>query len=609
MILQLLSDQYARLLARGEAGLSPYGYSQEKISYCVVISAEGEPLEVLPLLDTSGKKPVPRSLSVPQPEKRTVGIKSNFLWDKTSYALGVSNTSKRLDKEHGDFKRQHLEALANLQDAGLQAFCKFLNAWTPERFGSEPFFVEMLDTNIVFRLDGEGRQFLHERPAARALRARLLAAQEEGEGGDTAAEDAMCLVTGERAPLARLHPAIKGVFGAQSSGASIVSFNQESFNSWNKAQGGNAPVSEQAAFAYTTMLNRLLSSDRANRQRFVVGDTTVVFWVETEDTEEAHAAEGMLADVFMGSPKETDEQARDEVARVLGIVARGLPLREVDPKVQESTNVVVLGLAPNASRLSVRFVLRDTMGDMAIRLRQHLYDLWLEPTPWKNPPSPWLLALVTAPSRNGKHKADDVSPRLAGELMRAILSGQRYPATLLANVIARFRGDGEVSGLRVALCRAVLNRDARLSATDASSYKEIPMSLDTQESNPAYLLGRLFSTLESAQRAALGGNVNATIRDRYFGAASATPALVFPVLLRNVQNHLARLRKDKPGMAVNLEKDLQEIVGMLPTYFPKSLTLQDQGRFAIAYYQQTEARFSKGDKDVKSAEPQAASDS
>lgn len=135
------------------------------------------------------------------------------------------------------------------------------------------------------------------------------------------------------------------------------------------------------------------------------------------------------------------------------------------------------------------------------------------------------------------------------------------------------------------------------------------MSLDTQESNPAYLLGRLFSTLESAQRAALGGNVNATIRDRYFGAASATPALVFPVLLRNVQNHLARLRKDKPGMAVNLEKDLQEIVGMLPTYFPKSLTLQDQGRFAIAYYQQTEARFSKGDKDVKSAEPQAASDS
>ena len=590
MILQTLHEHYLRLLQRGESGLPREGFSQEKISYCLTLSATGNVLGVVPLLDTSGKKPQPKSLSVPQPEKRTSGIKPNFLWDKTSYVFGVSATSKRPDDEHKAFKTAHQAWLAGQTDAGLVALSQFLAQWSPEQFAPPMFSDDMKDTNIVFRMEGD-RQFVHERAAAQTLRAKLLA--------PAASDDVAmpCLVTGDVGPVARLHPAIKGVNGAQSSGASIVSFNQESFNSWGKEQGANSPVSEVAAFGYTTVLNHLLRRDPSNRQRLNIGDATVVFWAESDDPEEADAAEWTFA--ALTNDRDTDEQATAKLQRALEVIAQGRPLTDIDPKLNPETRMVVLGLAPNASRLSIRYWLRDSLGVLAERLRAHAQDLALEPKPWKTAPTPWRLALCTAPMRDGKAKSEDVSPLLAGELMRAILTGGRYPQSLLSNLVMRMRADGDVSGVRVALCKAVLCRDLRLSDS-ITPIKEVPVSLDVHATHPAYLLGRLFSVLEGTQRAALGGKVNATIRDRFFGAASATPALVFPMLLRNAQNHLARLRKDKPGLGVNLEKDVQEIVDKLPDHFPKSLNLKDQGRFAIGYYHQTSVRFAKdaGDDDT-----------
>lgn len=591
MILQTLHAHYLRLLQRGEEGLPRQGYSQEKISYCITLSPEGDVVGVIPLLDTSGKKPLPRSLGVPQPEKRTSGVKPNFLWDKTSYVLGVSASSKRPGEEHDAFKAAHQIWLAGQADTGLVALSRFLTRWTPERFAT-PFFTEdMKDANLVFRLEGD-RQFLHERAAALALRAKLL------DAADGEAVVLPCLVTGEPAAVARLHPAIKGVNGAQSSGASIVSFNQESFNSWGKEQGSNAPVSEAAAFGYTTVLNHLLRREPANRQRLNIGDATVIFWAETDDPEEAEAAEWTFA--ALTNDRDTDEQATAKLRHVLEVIAKGRPLAEIDPHLKPETRMVVLGLAPNASRLSIRYWLRDSLGELVAHLRTHAQDLMLEPQPWKTPPTPWRLALSTAPSRDGKASSEDVSPLLAGELMRAILTGARYPQSLLANLLMRMRSDGEVSGVRVALCKAVICRDLRLSDS-YTSIKEVPVSLDTQVTHPAYLLGRLFAVLEGAQRAALGGNVNATIRDRYFGAASATPALVFPMLLRNVQNHLSRLRKDKAGLAVAIEKDVQEVIDKLPDHFPKSLDLKDQGRFAIGYYHQASARYKKDGAEAPTA--------
>ena len=588
MILSALNDYYQRLLDDDSASISPPGYSQEKISYAVRLAEDGEIIDVLDIRDTSGKKPIPRSLSVPASFKRPgIGAKSFFLWDKTSYVLGVSASSTRCEQEHDAFKTLHREALTDEQDPGMKALLAFLKSWHPEQFQQNPAFAchgeAMLDSNIVFRLGDESR-YLHERPAARAAWTRL-------SGGTAGGHEGICLVTGEQAPLARLHPAIKGVMGAQSSGASIVSFNLESFTSYGKQQGDNAPVSEQVAFAYTTVLNHLLR--RESRQQLRIGDATVVFWAQAPDKQAAKEAESLLAAFF--DPKDDDERATKQVHDVLEQVRQGLPLRDLDGHLDDGTRIFVLGLAPNASRLSIRYWETQTLAVFAERLRWHFEDLRLEPPPWRTPPAVWKLLLATVPHREGaKSKSEDVPPQLAGELTRAILTGRRYPRSLLSNIIMRFRADGDVSGMRVALCKGVLAREQRLDNKDINK-GEPPVSLDTTNTDPGYLLGRLFSTLENVQRAALGKQINATIRDRYYGAASATPASVFPVLLRNAQHHLSRLRKDKPGFAVNLEKEVGGIIDQLDPTFPRSLRIEAQGHFAIGYYHQTQARFARAE--------------
>ncbi len=555
-----------------------------------MLAPDGRVVDVNDIRDASGRKPVPRLVNVPQPAKCTSNVAPSFLWGKTSYVLGVSATSKRTDREHAAFRLLHEQALAGTDDAGLQALLAFLAAWTPQRFATAPFDPQMLDANLVFRLDGE-RQFLHERAAARDVRAALLTGADEG-----GAAPATCLVTGASGVPARLHPPIKGVAGAQSSGASIVSFNLESFTSWGKSQGENAPVSEQAAFAYTTVLNHLLRRGEHNRQRIQTGDATTVFWAEADDEQEAAAAEELMAAAWSWDDRPTDAQENQAVRASLEKLVQGRPLPDIDPRLSASTRIHVLGLAPNASRISIRFWHVDTLGALARNVAAHARDLHIEPAPWRLMPSLWRLVLATAPSRDGRAKREDVPPQLAGELMRAILGGGLYPASLLANILMRMRTDGELSGVRVAICKAVLARQRRLHSSPAD--EEIPVSLDKQSMNSAYRLGRLFAVLETAQRSALGGQVNATIRDRYYGAASATPASIFPMLLRNAQNHLGKLRREKPGLAVNLEKDIAEIIDGLGGEFPRSLRLQDQGRFAIGYYHQAQSRFNKAGADA-----------
>ena len=601
MILAALNDYYQRLLDAPDSGIPAPGYSQEKIGYCVVLAPDGSVVAVEDEHDSNGKKRIAKLMSVPQPEKRTVAVKSNFLWDKTSYTLGVSATSKRSEQEHTAFKDLHRKALASQDDVGLKALLAFLDAWEPEQFPEHPQFVShgdaMLDTNVVFRLDGENN-YQHERSAARKAWEQLQGVGEAGTQG-------ICLVSGEQASLARLHPAIKGVNGAQSSGASIVSFNLEAFTSYGKQQGENAPVSEQAAFAYTTALNHLLRRSEQNRQRLQIGDTTVVFWAQASEAANAADAEDAFAAMLGG---ETDAQATGRLHSVLEQIRQGRPLRDLPGALDPDARIFVLGLAPNASRLSIRFWETQTLSGFAERLAEHYRDLQLIPTPWKRAPSPQYLALQTAPvyGEKGKPKAEDVSPLLAGELTRAILTGTRYPHSMLAEVVMRFRADGQISPLRVALCKAVLARNARLGVQQgmSSNEGEPPVSLDLDNKDPGYLLGRLFSTLENLQRAALGAQVNATIRDRYYGAASATPASIFPVLLRNAQNHLSKVRKEKAGLAVNIEKEIGQIIDQIGASFPRALKIEAQGRFAIGYYHQTQARFAG--KDGQDAEDTAS---
>lgn len=600
MILQALANYYERLACDEGSGIARRGLSSEKISYAIVLTREGEVAQVDDIQDTTGKKPRPVMLQVPQGEKRTSGIKPNFLWDKSSYVLGVSEkTGGRVAEEHTAFVKRHVDQLEGQQDEGLKALVSFLKAWTPDKFVQPRFPAEMLDKNIIFRLEGD-RAYLHERPAVAALLSRLNGPETLEEVDTTKAassEPVMCLVSGEMAVPARIHQSIKGVDGAKPSGASIVSFNKQSFTSYNKEQGDNSPVSEASAFAYTTALNHLLRRGDDNRQRLKLGATTVVFWAEAQGNDQAAAqASEMTLSALLGATPSggTDESETLRARAVLEHVQKGLPLQNLDPNLKSDTRMYILGLSPNAARLSIRFWLTSSFGDLLKHLAMHEADLCLNPVPWKNFPSPWRLVLATVPYREGANsEMDDAFNNQVGGLMRAMLTGSAYPRNLLANVIMRIRADGHMGGTRVALCKAVLCRERRLQ--QRKQLEDIPVSLDKNSTEPGYLLGRLFAVLEHAQSAALGSNVNATIRDRYYGAASATPASIFPVLLRNSANHLGKVRKERKGLAVNIEKLLQEILDKMPDHFPRSLNLEGQGRFAIGYYHQSKDHYTKRD--------------
>jgi CRISPR-associated protein Csd1 len=577
-MLASLVQRYERLAARDEAPL--LGYSNEKIAYGIVIDRDGNVIDTVPLGTFEKGKHRLEIMSVPQPVIRTAGIAANLLWDKTSYAFGVADPakpSKRAEKkglrtgeeEFLAFKKRQQEAIGETTDSGLLAFLAFLGRWTPESYEALPHAQDMLDANVVFRLDGE-TMWLHDRPAARAVVARASSNEHTSRG--------LCLVSGEDAPIARLHPSIKGVRDAQSSGAAIVSFNQSAFTSYGKDQGANAPVSEFAAFAYTTALNGLLAD---SHHRVQIGDASVVFWAEPKAGEEqaAEDATSLMAQFFGGGAAETpdSDSVEDDLLHKLASIAKGrlVPGLTVDPNMR----FFVLGLSPNAARISVRFWLESSLGELAKRVIQHYEALRIEPVRWKRPPTFWHLLVELAAQR----KTENIPAHLAGEFVRAVLSGGRYPLPLLTLAIVRLRADREVNDYRVALIKACLIRFG----------KEVPVSIDFKERNAGYRLGRLFGILERLQAAGIGRR-NATIRDKFYASASATPQRIFPSLLRNAKNHSKSVRsKVGVGLAEWFEDRIAEALSASSSAFPKILSLEDQGRFAIGYYHQREAFIGK----------------
>jgi CRISPR-associated protein Csd1 len=584
-VLQALDRYYDRMAARNEAEAP--GYSREKISFAIVISAEGEPIQLLDIRQAAGRRMVPRLLEVPAAVKRTAGILPNLLWDKTSYVLGrTAGAGRRTAEEHTAFKAANLAMLDSASDEGLIALRRFLEAWSPARFDATPFTPEMLDANIVFRLDGE-LGYVHQRDAARWL-------IEPRIGGD--GPIGFCLVSGVEAPLRRLHPSIKGVEGAQSSGASLVSFNLDAFTSYGKEQGANAPVSEAAAFRYGAALNRMLDRGSSNRVARPIGDASVVFWADTSgvvDETAAKAAEDAFG-AWFDQPAEGSQGADDasEAAKLrdaLDLLANGRPIQNLGLGLVPGTRFHVLGLAPNAARLSVRYWLDDSFDAFAARLADHYRDLSIEPAPWgAKPPSVQRLLVKTTALQE---KFDNIPPLLAGEVMRAVLGGSRYPRTLLSAAIVRLRaGDAPWTGWHAAAIKACINR---------SEEENVPMALEPDNPSAAYQLGRLFAVLESAQYAALG-RVNAPISTRYYGSASATPARVFGPLLRGLRHHVADALKQ--GRGGWIDGKVGEIIAKLPPNLPPTLRLEDQGRFAVGYYHERAARRSRTDETDPSEE-------
>ncbi|HVZ30167.1 MAG TPA: type I-C CRISPR-associated protein Cas8c/Csd1 [Asticcacaulis sp.] len=622
-ILQSLNRAYDRLALRHE--VPSFGFSSEKISFCLSLNADGTlagpPID---LRETSGKKPAPRMMAVPQPYKRTSGVKPNFLWDKTSYVLGITAAEgKRLAEEHKAFKDFHLGPLRSSDDEGLIALARFLESWSPESFSSLSWPDEVktviLDQNIVFALESERRDgYLHDRPAAKRLWAGVAS---DSEGGK-----AICLVSGEEAPIARLHPSIKGVWGGQVAGGSIVSFNLDAFTSYGHEQGDNAPVSEAAAFGYTTALNKFLEKGSANRIQ--IGDASTVFWADASDADAAGQAEAVFANWWDDQTVDEAAETKNAIRPILEKIRAGQPLAKFALNLSKGVRFHVLGLAPNAARISIRFWYDNDFAQLVENYQAYVKDINLEQRSNDRPPlTISRCVLRTAPARRDRtgkisYDREQISPLLSGELLRAILTGGRFPSGLLSHLLMRIRSDHVLDSVRVALIKALLVRDMRLSgllpeSTDGKPKEEYLMRSQPDDPNPARRLGRLFALIERAQLAALGDEINATVKDKFLGAAAATPSAIFTGILKNAQHHLKRLRnghsdakwiKDA-ALARRVAAALDRDIGRLWATFNDGLAEQhsneEQGLFFVGYYQE---RFGGKDDTESGSGPEAETD-
>ena len=601
-LLSALVNAYDRL-----PDTPPYGFSSEKIGFCVVLNADGTVAEIVDLRATD-KKRSPKIVMVPQAKKRTVGIAPNFLWDKSAYVLGVTEgEGKRTAEEHAAFRTSHLDWLEGTGDEGLLALRRFLDGWRVEDFGSPLWSDELRDQNIAFRLSSE-YAFLHDRPAARALWRRI--------GAEGASDPQICLVTGETAPVARLHASIKGVWGAQSSGASLISFNLDAFTSYGHEQGDNAPISEAAAFAYTTALNRFLA-DKSHRLQ--IGGTSTVFWADASAPEVAEEAD-LWAGAMLGRPAVSGSEEAVAEARIkdkLVTMRDGQPLSSIAPRLAEGVRFFVLGLAPNAARISVRFYWEDTFSTLARNYAAWLKDVALEPAPDRPVFSIRAAVLRSAPAerRNGvvKYDTEKVSDLLAGEMTRAILTGGRFPRALLGLLLLRIRSDHVLDRIRLSLVKALIVRDMRLEdrlpkRPDGTVMEDYLMHPDADDPTPARRLGRLFALIEKAQLAALGDGINATVKDKFLGAAAATPGRVLPGLLLNAENHhLKRLRNGHSdadwirdadharAVAAGIGREIGKLWAEAGSEAAAQHSAEEQGLFLVGYYQEKYAKHGEAD--------------
>mgnify|MGYP001623672180 FL=1 len=577
MILQALTQYYEDLLRLGK--INRPGWSKQKVSYSLLLREEGELLQLLHLQQEvqRGNKTVlgPQEMWVPSPVKRSSGIRPNFLCDTSSYLLGVDGKGKA-DRSIDCFaasKALHLQLLKEVDSPVARAIVRFFEHWDPSQAASHPALQEdweelLKGGNLTFSLD---KLFAAQDPAIADAWTRHY------EDSSDDAEPIRCLVTGQTGTLARLHPSIKGVAGAQSSGASLVSFNAPAFCSFEHEQGANAPVSDYAAFAYTTALNTLLA-DRNRVSR--VGDTTILCW--------AAGGESAYQDCFLMSIF-NDSYTENDILNTLHHLSKGESIQWDDTRLSPDTRFYVLGLAPNAARLSVRFFWQNSFGALARNLERHYQRLEIiRPSFDKFPTLPiWRLVLETVRKAPPGGRAPEPHPRLAGDLLLAVLNDTLYPATLLNGVELRIRAERSVSRGQAAILKAYYTKYLEQFQPDSPMKEALTVELNEQTNYLPYLLGRLFAVMEGLQQSANPG-INTTIKDRYFNSASATPAIVFPQLINLAQKHLNKL---DGGLAVYYDKQITELSSRITQTLPTRMSLAEQSAFQLGYYHETQRRY------------------
>lgn len=583
MILQALTAYYEQLVRQGK--LSAPGWDDSfKVSYELRLNDAGQLLRVVPLLTekTVGKKTVlaPRAMRVPAHEKRSSGIAANFLCDNSTYLLGADEKGKP-ERAADCFKacaKLHHTILDGVDSPAARALLAYFDSWDPAQAAAHPLLAEQWkeitgNANLIFGYEAadHSHSFVNDDPAIQN------AWQTHYNDRSADSDMGQCLITGKYAPIERTHPNISGVPGAQSSGAALVSFNAPAFCSYGHEQGDNAPVSKYAAFAYTTALNRLLA-DRSHCKH--VGDTTILCWAENAEPVYQDAMS-----MFLFGADEAAGIQENDVQAALKRLSAGQTVPFLEKELSPDQHFYLLGLAPNAARLSVRFFLRDTFGCFAQNLQKHAEEMEIDCSEKEKFRTLPIWAVVNETTRTVPGQPAKPSPQLAGDLLRAVLTGGRYPATLLNGVTLRIRAEQNVTRGRAAVIKAYYLRNYPTELN-----KEVYTVSLNETTNVPYLLGRLFSVLEAVQKAANPG-INTTIKDRYFNAACATPGMSFPTLLRLSQKHL---RKLNDGLATHYDKQITELMAQLPeSGFPARLSLPDQGKFTIGYYHQTQKRYVK----------------
>lgn len=576
MILQALVKHYDDLLEKGE--ISRPGWGIAKVSFELNLDREGNIIDLVSLKvpTEKGKKIVyePRSMSVPQQVKRSSNIRPNFLCDNATFVLGADEKGKpkRTRQCFDAFCELHKELLQKAHSDSAKAVLLFLQEWDPEKALEYPCIAQawnelMAGANILLYYEGT--------PVTEEEEIRRCWQQYYDDSGTE--QNGFCMITGKAARIANLHPIIKGVYGAQAMGTSLVSFNAQAFCSYGKEQGENASVGEYAAAAYGAALNSLLS-DRAHSKW--IGDTTIVCWADGGET--VYQDVGIAA---MFGVEQEGKVTEENLSAVLNAALAGESIELDNLKLDENRHFYILGVTPNAARLSVRFFWQDAFGNMLRNIGRHYNRLEIvKPASDRYERLPCWKLLQETVNQNSKDKAP--SPQMAADMMKAILTGGAYPASLLNGVMLRIRAEHEVTRGRAAIIKAFYLRNRNTECSE----EVLKMALNEESKNVPYNLGRLFAVLEHIQQEANKG-INSTIKDKYFNSAASAPANTFPMLINLTQKHLRKLKDE--GSRISFQKQVQEIVDKMGEEYPTHMTMPQQGSFHLGYYHQTQKRYQK----------------
>jgi CRISPR-associated protein Csd1 len=595
-------------LAEREGLTADTSYEPKPVHYLVHLGRDGAylgytaPREPQPL-DQKGRpkgaaRPVVRP--IPRRSDRTRQDQAEFLVDKAEYVFGIDPVEKRsrdkLATHRALFRGAVEEAASKIpSSAGLRAVVAFLQRDAPAELQdllappSEREKTERAGALFAFVYEPDGGvQCVHDEPAVRTYwRERL-----EAEG----AERGQCLVTGKMdVPLTRLHAKPKGIppISKTRGGVRLTSVNEESFQSYGLEGIGGAPISRDANMAIKAALNRLLdpryprpdgSGPYPKQHEIVSPDTVVVYWSKREASLE-----------FLSEVERHDPEA---VGQMLRTPSAGRPAALEDP-----TAFYALILSGSQGRAIIRSFIESTVREVA-----EAVDRYREETrivrPYGETPGGFPLGEVRrslVPRPDPKNPDEDLKalpPALATDLYLAVLRGRPLPATVLEAAVRRNRAqpfpversgrrDEKPFAVRCSLLKVYLRRNLK---------EDVSVSLDTSRTDRPYRLGRLLAVIDKLQQDALE-DVNASVVDRFYGSASATPESVFPTLLRRTQHHMGKLRKEKPGLAVVRDQLLQEIVSEIQG-FPKTMRLEDQAMFALGFYHQRQAFFTSRDTEV-----------